>query len=206
MSATLWTAAAPLLLASGSATRRAMLTACGIPIDVEPAKIDERAIDAPLRQQAASPRDIALALARAKALDVAARHPGRIVLGADQVLDCGGAIFDKAAGRAEAEAHLARLAGRTHRLTSAAALVRDGAVLFEAASEARLTMRPLDSGAIAHYAERAGAVLTSSVGAYEIEGLGAHLFAHVEGDHFTIRGLPLFDLLAGLRAQGWIAL
>lgn len=203
---TLWTIPAPLLLASGSATRHAMLTDAGIPVEVCPAAIDERTVDAPLRAEHAPPRAIALALARAKALAVSALHPGRIVLGADQILDCDGTLFDKAPDPIAGAAHLARLAGRCHRLTSAAAVVKDGAVVFDTASEAHLTMRALDSAAIALYAEQAGPVLTRSVGAYEIEGLGANLFARIDGDHFTIRGLPLLDVLAGFRAQGWMAL
>lgn len=202
----IWIPSQPLLLASASATRRAMLADAGLPVDVAVAAIDERAIDGPLRKNGAAPRDMALALAQAKAMAVSAQHPDRIVLGADQILDCDGAILDKAPDHAAAQMHLARLAGRTHRLTSAAVAVRNGAVLCDAVSEARLTMRPLDSAAIARYADEAGAVLTRSVGAYEIEGLGAHLFARVEGDHFTVRGLPLLGLLAAFRAQGWIAL
>ena len=200
-----WIFATPLLLASGSATRRVMLEEVGLPIEVCVAPIDERAIDAPLRAAKASPADMAAALARAKAETVSRLHRGRLVLGADQVLDCEGVVFDKAVDRASAEQHLAHFAGRTHRLTSAAALVRDGDVVFETHSEAHLTMRPLDSAAIAAYADAAGPVLTRSVGAYEIEGLGAHLFTRIEGDHFTIRGLPLLDILAGLRTKGFLA-
>lgn len=206
MSAMVWTFAAPLILASGSATRRTMLEDAGIAVEVRTADIDERAIDAPLREKNAPPREIALALAREKALAVSRDCPGRLVLGADQILDCEGRIFDKAPDRDAALRKLAMLQGLTHILTSAAAIALDRAILFETASEARLTMRPLDSDALALYAHRADLVLTRSVGCYEIEGLGAHLFSRVEGDHFTIRGLPLLELLAGFRAKGWIAL
>ena len=202
----LWSFPSPLLLASASTARRAMLTDAGIPVDIEPARINERAVDQSLRAAGAPPGKIALALARAKAAAVSAHHPGRLVLGADQLLDCDGTIFDKARDRSEAEQKLAALAGKTHRLTSAAALVRDGHTVFESVSEAYLTMRPLDSVAIALYADEAGAALTASAGCYEIEGRGAHLFSRVEGDHFTIRGLPLLDVLAGFRAEGWIRL
>jgi septum formation protein len=202
---TLWTPSSPLILASASATRRSMLSDAGIPVDVIPAAIDERSIDAALRAIDAPPHDIATALARAKAQSISAIHPGRIVLGADQVLDCAGQIYDKAASRAGAEEHLLDFQDRTHRLTSAASIVVDGAILFETYSAAHLTMRRLDSRAISHYAALAGPVLTRSVGAYEIEGLGAHLFSRIEGDHFTIRGLPLLELLAGMRAEGWLA-
>lgn len=202
----LWSFPTPLLLASGSMARRVMLEEAGLPVEVLPATIDERAVDADLRAAGAPPATIALALARAKAASVSKENPDRLVLGADQVLDCNGVIFDKAKNRDEAEQKLAALAGRIHRLTSAAALLYKGETLFEIVSEARLTMRPLDLPAIALYADEAGAALTACAGCYEIEGRGAHLFSRIEGDHFTIRGLPLLELLAGLRAKGWIGL
>jgi len=202
----LWSFPTPLLLASGSMARRVMLEESGLPIEVLPANINERAVDEALRSAGAVPATIALTLARAKAASVSAQNPGRLVLGADQLLDCSGKIYDKAKDRAEAEKKLADLAGRIHRLTSAAAVLCNGEPLFETVSEARLTMRPLDSAAIGLYADEAGAALTACAGCYEIEGRGAHLFSRVEGDHFTIRGLPLLELLAGLRAKGWIRL
>ena len=202
----LWSFPTPLLLASGSMARRVMLEEAGLPVEVLPATIDERAVDADLRATGAPPATIALALARAKAASVSKENPDRLVLGADQVLDCNGVIFDKAKDRDEAEQKLAALAGRIHRLTSAAALLYKGETLFEIVSEARLTMRPLDLAAIALYADEAGAALTACAGCYEIEARGAHLFSRVEGDHFPIRGLPLLELLAGLRAKGWIGL
>ena len=206
MTKTVWTEQAPLVLASASATRRVMLEETGLPIEIIPATIDERAVDQPLREQGVSSAVCALALAHAKAQAVSALHPGRIILGADQILDCDGIMLDKVPDRAAAERQLAFLAGKTHRLTSAAAIIRDGEIVFDAVTEARLTMRALDSAAIALYADHAGQVLTASVGCYAIEGLGAHLFERVEGDHFTVRGLPLLPLLAGFRMQGWIHL
>ena len=203
---TLWTYPTALILASGSATRRLMLEDVGVPLEIHIAALDERAVDGPLRAQLAPPDQIALALAEAKAQSVSHAHPNRLVLGADQILDCESVIIDKANSRAGAEDKLAFLQGRTHRLTSAAAIVCNGAVIFSCISEAHLTMRPLDSAAISLYADQAGKALTASVGAYEIEGRGAHLMAAIEGDHFTIRGLPLLALLSGFRQHGWLAL
>lgn len=213
----LWLAPEPLLLASASATRRDLLTGAGLPVETAPARIDERALEA--EGGALAPAELARRLARAKAAEVAARHPGRIVIGADQVLECEGRIFHKPADRAAAQAHLARLQGRTHALHSAVAIRRDGAaealverdfveqdfVEQDFVETARLTMRPLDAGAIDAYLRLAGAAVTTSVGAYQLEGLGIHLFARVEGDHATILGLPLTPLLARLRGMGLLA-
>lgn len=203
---TIWLYPSPLILASASLTRRAMLHDIGIPLDVVKADLDERALDEGLRAQSAPPHAIACALAEAKAKDISRHHQGRLVLGADQILDCDERIIDKANNRAEAEEKLAFLSGRTHRLTSAAALICDDRVILSVVSEAYLTMRPLSSASIKIYADAAGDALTQSVGAYEIERLGALLFAKIEGDHFTIRGLPLLALVAGFRQQGWLAL
>ncbi|CAO4148370.1 Maf family protein [Methylorubrum aminovorans] len=198
----LWLAPAPLLLASASATRRDLLTGAGLPVETAPARIDERALEAEGGEIV--PVDLARRLARAKAEEVAARHPGRVVIGADQVLECEGRIFHKPADLAAAHAHLARLQGRTHQLHSAVAILRDGRA--EGFVEtARLTMRPLDAEAIDAYLRLAGAAVTTSVGAYQLEGLGIHLFERVEGDHSTILGLPLTPLLARLRGMGLLA-
>lgn len=198
----LWLVPAPLLLASASATRRDLLTGAGLPVETAPARIDERALEA--EGGALAPVELARRLARAKAEEVAARHPGRVVVGADQVLECEGQIFHKPADRAAAHAHLTRLQGRTHQLHSAVAIRRDGRA-EDFAETARMTLRPLDTGAIDAYLRLAGAAVTTSVGAYQYEGLGIHLFERVEGDHSTVLGLPLTPLLARLRGMGLLA-
>lgn len=191
-----WRPADPLILASGSRTRRDLLTGAGLPVAALPAAIDERAVEA--QAGGLPPAALALHLARAKAREVAARHPGRVVVGADQVLEVDGSVLHKPADLAAAAGHLARLQGRTHALHSAVALVReeqeDGFV-----ETARLTMRPLDAAGIAAYLACAGEAVTTSVGAYQLEGLGIHLFDRIEGAHETILGLPLLPLLARLR-------
>jgi len=199
----LWRPAEPLVLASGSAARRALLEAAGLPLEVERPDVDERAIEAGV---AGGPAEAAPRLAAAKALAVSRRRPGRLVLGADQTLALDGAALHKPRDAEEARSQLARLAGRTHVLHAAAALARDGAVVAAFADEARLTMRPLSAGQIALYVALAGPAALGSVGAYQIEGLGAHLFDRVEGDHTTILGLPLRPTLRALRELGALAL
>lgn len=198
----LWLAPVPVLLASASATRRDLLTGAGLPVETAPARIDERALEA--EAGALTPVELARRLARAKAEEVAARHPDRVVIGADQVLECEGQVFHKPADRAAAHAHLARLQGRTHQLHAAVAIRREGQG-EDFVETARLTMRPLDAGALDAYLRLAGEAVTTSVGAYQLEGLGIHLFERVEGDHSTILGLPLTPLLARLRGMGLLA-
>ena len=194
-----WLRPDPLVLASTSPTRRLLLDSAALPVDCVAPDVDERALEAACL--GLSPPDLALHLARAKADSVATRYPGRIVLGADQVLDLDGTVFHKPMDEAEARAQLARLSGRTHALHAAIALagdVRDGFV-----ETARLTLRPLDATAIAAYVDCAGADrVRSSVGGYQLEGPGIHLFESVAGDHSTVLGLPLLPLLARLRAAG----
>jgi septum formation protein len=197
---TLWRGTYPLILASQSRTRQALLANAGIDFEVLPADIDEREV-----QQASglsSPGDIAALLARRKALAVSARQPGRFVVGADQTLARGARLFVKPAGRTQAAEQLRALAGGSHELHSAVAVARDGDILFEGISVARMTMRQLGDPEIVAYLDAAGEAVTTSVGAYQLEGLGVHLFERIQGDHFTILGLPLLPLLAFLRSEG----
>jgi septum formation protein len=189
-----------LILASQSPARQALLAKAGIAFEAIPAEIDERAIE--LASGLSSPGEIAALLAREKAVSVSLRHPGRIVVGADQTLALDERLFSKPDGRAQAAAQLQALAGQSHELHSAAAVARDGEILFEDVSIARMTMRSLDDAAISAYLDAAGEAVTTSVGAYQLEGLGVHLFERIEGDHFTILGLPLLPLLKFLRSQG----
>lgn len=198
----LWRDAAPLVLASGSTARRALLEGAGIPLDIVPADIDERAVEAPLRAAGAAPEAVAAHLAAAKAQAVAAAHPGRLVLGADQVLALGTEMFSKPASRAAARGHLAQLSGRTHALHSALCLQRDGTTVFAGGATARLTMRVLSDAFLDAYLALEGDAVCGSVGAYRLEGLGVHLFERIDGDHATILGLPLLDILSVLRQTG----
>lgn len=189
-----------LVLASTSSTRIALLRNAGLVFEARSPGVDERSVEAPLLVAGATPSEIALELARAKALALEA--PGELVLGADQVLDLDGTRFTKPADRAAAAAQIATLAGRTHRLRTAIVLVRDGDILFEHVSTASLTMRPLSAEAIERYLDAAGESALWSVGAYLLEGVGIQLFLAIEGDYFSILGLPLLPLLAELRRLG----
>jgi septum formation protein len=199
----LWLAAVPLVLASASVVRRHLLEAAGIPLEIRVASLDERAVESSAPRN--NPSAVAALLAREKALRVTAKVPGRLVVGADQTLALGDLRFDKPGDRAAARAQLQALAGRTHELHAAVAVARDGQVLFEHVAVARLTVRPLTDAFLDRYLDAAGAAVTASVGAYQLEALGVHLFERIEGDHFTILGLPLLPLLAYLRAEGSLA-
>ncbi|ATQ70372.1 MULTISPECIES: Maf family protein [Methylosinus] len=198
----LWRRGAPLALASQSAGRRLLLQQTGAVFVVDPADVDERAIEARVAAEGGGPDEIAARLAREKALAVSARRPGALVIGADQLASCEGRRFGKPADREAAAAQLRYLAGRTHRLHSAVALARDGALLFETVAHADLTMRAFSDTFLSHYLDSVGARVTTSAGAYQIEGLGVHLFERIEGDHSTILGLPLPPLLEALRREG----
>ena len=193
-----------IVLASGSPFRKAMLEAAGVDIDVVPAKIDERAVEKTLEGTGASPEDVAQVLAEAKALDVSERHPGRLVLGCDQTLSLGDELFHKPADMEGARRHLLTLSGRTHQLNSAAVLARNGETLWRHVGIASLTMRKLEPAFIGRHLARVGPMALNSVGAYQIEGEGIQLFDKIEGDYFTIVGLPLLAVLKELRALGAI--
>jgi septum formation protein len=199
----LWLAEGPLVLASKSEVRRSVLEAAGLPVETVPANIDERGIEE--NAAASDPKAVAMLLAREKAKAVAARMPGRLVLGADQTLALGTERFSKPDGRDAARAQLLKLRGQTHELCSGIALVRDNAVLFEDCVVARLTMRNFSETFLDRYLDAAGASVSQSVGAYQLEKTGIQLFEAIDGDHFTILGMPLFSLLPFLRAQKFLA-
>lgn len=193
-----------LILASGSPFRKKLLEHAGIEVEAIPADLDERALEAPLADSGASPEDVALVLAEAKATAVSEENPGRLVLGCDQTLSLGDEVFHKPADMEAARRHLLKLSGQTHHLNSAVVLVRDGEALWRHVGIASLTMRKLDPGFIGRHLARVGDKALSSVGAYQIEGEGIQLFEKVEGDYFTIVGLPLLPLLEELRKLGAI--
>lgn len=196
---TLWLGKEALVLASQSKARQILLANAGIEFESDPADIDERAIQASSGLSAAG--DIAGLLAREKARSVSSRRPARFIVGADQTLALGTRIFNKPAGKIQAAQQLRALAGQRHELHAAVAVTCDGKLLFQHVSIARMTMRRLGDAEIDSYLEEAGEAVTSSVGAYQLEGLGIHLFERIEGDHFAILGLPLLELLAFLRNE-----
>jgi septum formation protein len=199
----LWLAKEPLVLASRSKIRQELLTAAGIPLDIRAADLDERAFEA--GAVSAAPGAIAAHLARAKAASVCKSSSGRLTLGADQTLALGAERFTKPADRAAARVQLRALRGRTHELHSAIAFVQDARVLFEYVGVARLAMRDFSDSFLDLYLDAAGNAATESVGAYQLEGLGIQLFQRVDGDYFTVLGLPLLEALDFLRRQGCVA-
>jgi septum formation protein len=199
----LWLGTEPLVLASRSRIRQAVLDAAGIPVEIVPADIDERAVAAAAGPLA--PPGMAALLAREKALAIARSRPARIVLGADQTLALGDRQLHKPEGRAGAADQLRMLRGRSHTLYSAVAVVRGSDVLFDHVAAATLTMRDFSEAFLDRYLDSAGDAVLDSVGGYQLEGKGGHLFERVDGDYFTVLGMPLLPLLAFFRRQGWVA-
>lgn len=191
-----------LVLASGSAARRMLLANAGLLFSVEGARIDERAVEESLPARDTGPREVALQLALAKAQDVSSRHPGSIVIGCDQTMSLDGRIFHKAADIAEASQILLALRGAIHHLNSAVCLVRDGEILWSHVGVAEMHVRDFSVEFLDSYLRRAGDSILSSVGCYQLEGEGVHLFDKIDGDYFTVLGLPLLPLLAALRKLG----
>jgi len=189
-----------LILASQSASRRAMLSAAGIEHEAVPAHLDERAIEAGLSGAAAP--EVAAALAGAKALAVSGERPGALVLGSDSLVEVEGRRFDKPSSRADAASHLAFFSGKVMHLHSAATLARDGVVVWQEAWLARLCVRSLSDAFIAAYLDREWPAVAGCVGVFRIEGPGVQLFERIEGDHFTVLGMPLLGVLGALRDLG----
>ena len=196
---------AALVLASGSASRQAMLRDAGVGFEVLVPQVDEEAVRESLLAEGADGRAVADALAELKATRISARVPGALVLGADQVLVCDGRLFSKAASRDAARDILRSLRGKRHQLISAAVLAKAGGPVWRTIDTADLWMRDFSDAVLDAYLERAGEAVLGSVGCYHIEGEGVQLFARVAGDQFTIRGLPLLPLLGALRENGVIA-
>ncbi|WP_416407806.1 Maf-like protein [Agrobacterium rosae] len=193
-----------LILASSSASRQMLMRNAGLSFSVQPADIDERAVDARLEKEGATPDRIAVELAKAKALAVSAVNPNAIVLGCDQTMSLADRIYHKPKDMTEAHANLMSLSGKTHRLNCGAALARNGEIIWDVVTIADMTVRELDAPFVDRHLERVGTKVLSSVGAYQLEGEGIQLFTAIEGDYFTILGLPLLPLLTKLRELGLI--
>jgi septum formation protein len=192
----------PLILASSSPTRRRLLVSAGLAFQVEPAHLDEGPIKSRLRAAEDTPAACALALAEAKARQVAAACHYALVIGADQILVCGGDWFDKPLGLADARVQLLALRGRTHELVTAACVVQQHGMMWHTVTSARLTMRNFSDALLDAYLGAEGSAILGSVGCYRLEGRGIQLFARIEGDYFAILGLPLLELLGFLRDRG----
>jgi septum formation protein len=194
--------AQPLILASASAGRAALLKGARVPFEVVPAAVDEAAVKAGMLAEGAPARDVADALAELKARRVAGRVPERLVLGADQVLVCEGRLHDKPESRAGAREQLLALRGKRHELLSAAVVFEGGRPVWRHVGRAQLTMRPFSEAFVDAYLDREGDAVLGTVGSYRLEDGGAELFSRVDGDLFTVVGLPLLELLAFLRTRG----
>jgi septum formation protein len=193
-----------LILASKSPFRSMLLKNAGVSFVSEAADIDERAIEEPLQNSGVTPEDIAMVLAEAKAQDVSAQHQGALVIGSDQTLSLQDRVFHKPVDMEDARHHLLALSGKTHQLNSAVTLALDGETVWRHISVARMTMRELSPAFIGRHLARVGNSVVSSVGAYQFEGEGVQLFDKIDGDYFTIVGLPLLPLLNELRDRGAI--
>lgn len=193
-----------LVLASASPFRRALLENAGLVFEARAARIDERALEKPLEDAGAAPETVALALAEAKALDVARHFGDALVIGSDQTMSLGSRVYHKPKHMAEAAEHLLSLSGKTHRLNSAIVLVRGEEIVWRHVSSAQMSVRPLTAAFVERHLQRVGEKALSSVGAYQLEGEGIQLFEKIEGDYFTILGLPMLPLLSKLRELGTI--
>ncbi|NVD40713.1 Maf-like protein [Ensifer sp. HO-A22] len=193
-----------LVLASASPFRRALLENAGLVFAARAAEIDERALEKPLEEAGSAPEEVAMRLAEAKARDVAGHFPGALVIGSDQTMSLGQRVYHKPKDMAEAGQHLLSLSGKTHRLNSAVVLIRDDAVLWRHVSSAQMSVRALTPEFVDRHLQRVGIKALSSVGAYQLEGEGIQLFEKIDGDYFTILGLPMLPLLAKLRELGTI--
>jgi septum formation protein len=192
-----------IVLASGSAVRARLMREAGLEFEVRPSSVDEDAVKQAFRSAGRSAADLAVELARQKAL--AGSNPGALVIGADQVLTCGDLWLDKPPDVPAARKALLALRGRQHHLTAGVALVRDGQVLWTHVDSVALTMRTFSEAFLDDYLAKVGQRILSSVGAYQLESLGVQLFDRIEGDYFTILGLPMLPLLARLREEGAVA-
>lgn len=193
-----------LILGSGSRFRRQLLENAGLTVEVDRPEIDERAVEASIEGSGIAPAELAEILAEAKAVEVSGRNPSRLVIGCDQTMALGGTLLHKPGDMEDARRRLLMLSGRTHQLHSAVVLARNGQAIWRHVSTASLTMRALEPAFVGRHLARVGKQALESVGAYQIEGEGIQLFERVEGDHFTIVGLPLLPLLSELRRIGAI--
>lgn len=191
-----------VVLASGSRFRAGLLRNAGVPFTIDVPGVDEGSVRDSLRAEQATTEDVATVLAELKAIAISRKHPDALVIGSDQMLDCGGVWFEKPVDRDHAQATLKALSGKTHRLVTAVVVARAGSRIWHAMDSVTMRMRPLSEDFIQQYLDVVGEGVFDSVGAYQLEGLGAQLFTGVEGDYFTVLGLPLLQLLEFLRTHG----
>jgi septum formation protein len=191
-----------VILASGSEIRARLLCGAGVPFEVEIAKVDETAILASLKAEKAQPKDIVDVLAEYKAQRIARKHPDDLVIGCDQILVCDNRIYQKAKTSDEVRKTLALLRGRPHQLLSAAVIFENGQPVWRHLGRAQLIMREFSDDFLDQYIAKAGNGILNSVGCYKLEETGAQLFSHIQGDYFTILGIPLLEVLGFLRTRG----